>query len=309
MMRYKIIANPAAGKGSAQKMIPLIEQRLRSYHLDFDLAFTKGPWHAAQLAQEAAETGYDVIVPAGGDGTCNEVLNGLMACRNSARPALGVICIGRGNDFAFGAGLPTGWEGGCRALAHGIRSAIDVGRVSSAPGAGACLNEGRYFGNGLGIGFDALVNVQASKTRLSGFLGYTVAALRTILLQFNAPLVEIICDQTRLTQPSLMISVMNGRRMGGGFLMTPESANNDAALDLCVAHKVIRATILMMIPRFMKGTQGGHPAVRFMKGKRVSVRSLDGPLPIHVDGETVCLDAHHLEIEVIPGAVNVLRLP
>jgi YegS/Rv2252/BmrU family lipid kinase len=302
--KFKIIANPAARKGAATTLIPKMEEKLNALGVQYDLVRTERPWHAADLASQAAEQGYDAVVAAGGDGTCNEVINGLMRARQngSVKPSLGVICIGQGNDFAFGAGIPTGWEAGCESLANGQRAKIDVGHLRSD-----CLPDGRYFGNGIGIGFDAVVNVQATKTRLTGFAGYTVAALRTILLHFTSPMMRIVCDETTITQPSIMVSVMNGRRMGGGFLMAPDSSNGDGQLDLCIAHKVSRLTILMLIPSFMRGSQGSHQAIRFARSSRVTVTALEGSLPMHIDGETVCTDGHQVIIETLPGSLEIIR--
>ncbi len=303
-MKYKVIANPAAGKGTGQYLIPKVEAELQRQGIPFDLVRTEYSGHACELAKAAAEKGYDVIAAAGGDGTVNEVLNGLMLAQQAGlgKARLGVICVGRGNDFAFGAGLSTAWEEGCRVIATGKPKQIDIGKVN-----GDQLRNGeRFFGNGVGIGFDAIVNIQASKTRLNGFLNYMVAALRTLLLYFQAPTVRIECDGESLTQAALMISIMNGRRMGGGFLMTPDSSISDGILDLCIARKVSRATILMMLPRFMKGTQGTHPAVRFLRSQRVHVTALKGTLTAHADGETICTDCREMAVEIFPGQMEVM---
>jgi len=174
MDKYKIIVNPTAGRGRGEQVIPQVERMLSEYNFDFDLVRTERPWHAAELAQEAATAGYDVVVAVGGDGTANEVLNGLMQAKTSppsspplaggirggAAPlaggirgggAMGILCVGRGNDFAYGMGIPADLEEGCRALAQDYRRTVDVGRV-----VGGLYPEGRYFGNGVGIGFDRL---------------------------------------------------------------------------------------------------------------------------------------------------------
>lgn len=304
-MKYRIIANPMAGKGNARLLIPRVEQRLRELGLDFDLVCTERPGHATELAQEAAADGIEIIVAAGGDGTFNEVLNGMMAANHTGatRPGLGLICIGRGNDFAFSAGIPTNWEQDCQALARGHRRRIDVGRVM-----GDCLkqNGGRYFGNGVGIGFDATVNVEATKSPVGGFIGYLIAALRTILLNFKSPQMQIELDDRVITQPTIMLSIMNGRRLGGGFYTTPDSVVDDGTLDLCIAHQVNRPTILMIIPLFMRGTQGTHPAIRFARSRRVVVTALTDEMPFHVDGESICMDAHQLTVEIIPGGIELI---
>jgi len=131
MTRYKIIANPAAGGGAGARAIPKIERLLAELCFDFDVACTERPWHAAELAKEAALGGCDVVVAAGGDGTANEVLNGLMAAKLAGKHslAMGILSVGRGNDFAHGVGVPYDLERACQVLAEDHRRLIDVGRV------------------------------------------------------------------------------------------------------------------------------------------------------------------------------------
>ena len=116
MPKYKIIINPVSGKGTGKDHIPGIEQVLKELGLDYDLVTTERVGHAIELTREAVAAGYDVVVAGGGDGTCNEVINGLMRAKAAGlgTAAMGVISIGRGNDFAFSMGLPTQWEAGVR---------------------------------------------------------------------------------------------------------------------------------------------------------------------------------------------------
>ena len=306
MNRYRIIVNPVSGRGTGERAIPRIEQLLGQHGLRFDLVCTERPWHAAELAEQAANDGYDVVVAAGGDGTANEVLNGLMRAKaNGAADgvAMGVLCVGRGNDFAFGAGAPFDLEDGCRALAEDRRHVIDVGRVI-----GGKYPDGRYFGNGVGIGFDAVVGFEALKLkRLSGFPSYIVAALKTVFLYYKAPLLRIECDDRTVTQPSLMVSVMNGRRMGGGFMMAPESSTDDGLFDVCMVEHVSRARVFPLILRFMQGTQGTHSAVTNVRTTQVAVTAERGVLPAHADGETLSIDAVRLTMEIAPRQLAVIR--
>lgn len=305
MTRHKIIVNPVAGRGSGAAAFPEVERVLQEHEIEADFCLTEAPWQAAELAQEAVRDGFDAVVAVGGDGTANEVLNGLMVAQSSGvgSAAMGVLTVGRGNDFAFGARLPLTLEDGCRALAHGSRTAIDVGRVT-----GGQYPQGRYFGNGVGIGFDAVVGFEALKmTRLHGFVSYLVAALKTIFLYYQAPLVRIEYDDTETTLPALMVSTMNGRRMGGGFMMAPGGQVDDGLLDLCVARQVSKAAIFALIPRFMKGTQASHPAITTARTQRVVVSALQGVLPAHADGETLCVDGHELVMELLPRAIQIIR--
>ena len=314
MSKYKIIVNPTAGRGTGEQAIPHIERMLNEYDLDFDLVRTERPWHAAELAQEAATAGYDVVVAVGGDGTANEVLNGLMlakAAPPSSPPqaggirgggAMGILCVGRGNDFAYGMGIPADLEEGCRALAQDHRRTVDVGRV-----AGGLYPEGRYFGNGVGIGFDAVVGLEAVKmTRLTGFPSYIVAVLKTVFLYYKAPLAKIEYDGETITQPSLMISIMNGQRMGGGFYMAPEGKPDDGLFDLCIAHEVSRPRIFGLIPHFMRGTQATQEPIKMEQARKVVVTAVEGVLPAHADGETLCTAGQRLEMELLPRQIEII---
>jgi YegS/Rv2252/BmrU family lipid kinase len=307
MTTYKLIVNPVAGRGAGERAIPQIEQMLRGYGLDFDLVRTEAPWHAADLAQEAVAAGYDAVVAVGGDGTSNEVLNGLMRAKEAGAGTclMGILCVGRGNDFAYGVGVPIDLQTGCQALARGQRRTMDVGRA-----VGGLYPEGRYFGNGVGIGFDAVVGFEAVKmTRLHGFPSYLVAVLKTVFLYYQAPLVAIEYDGQTVTQPALMVSVMNGQRMGGGFLMAPQGQPDDGLFDLCIARQVSRARIFALIPHFLRGTQATQEPIRTGRARRVVVTAVEGVLPAHADGETLCTDGRRLELELLPRQIEVIYQP
>ena len=304
MARYKVIVNPVSGRGVGGRSIPEIERRMTELNLNFELVQTERPWHAAELAEQAAKDGFNVVVAAGGDGTANEVLNGLMraGAAGADRTAFGMLCVGRGNDLAFGQGIPIGIEAGCRALARGHRRRVDVGKVS-----GGLYPQGRYFGNGVGIGFDAVVGFEALKLKwLTGFPSYVVAALKTIFLYYRAPVVRIQTDDAAIEMPSLMVSVMIGRRMGGGFMMAPNALVDDGLFDLCLAGHVSRLRIFPLMPRFMTGTQAGHKAIRTGRTRAITVTAIEGILPAHADGETLCVDGTQLVMEILPKQVEVV---
>jgi diacylglycerol kinase (ATP) len=301
-VRY--IVNPIAGQGAGKLAFPQIERLVHEYSGKAEIINTQYPGHAIELAKEAADQNYEAVVAVGGDGTSNEVLNGLMQSyehgNNSTK--MGIIGIGRGNDFAYGHGIPVGLQKGFEAIMHGKYRSMDVGLIR-----GGNYPQGRYFGNGIGIGFDAVVGFEALKlTHLHGFMNYIVAAIRTIFLFFNAPLVQIEYDDQTITQPSLMISIMNGRRMGGGFVMAPEAYTDDGLLDLCIAGQMSRFKIFMMIPRFMKGTQAKSPLIKTGRAEKVKVIALMGTLPAHADGETICTAGNELEVEIIKKPIKII---
>ncbi len=304
MTRYKVIVNPVSGRGTGAEAYPQIEKALGDLELDFEMCRTESPGHAVELAEAASAAGFDAVVAAGGDGTANEVLNGLTRARleGSGNAALGLISVGRGNDFAYGVDTPPSLLDACRALAEDKRKLIDVGYSI-----GGDYPQGRYFGNGVGIGFDAVVGFEALKLkRLHGFPSYIVAALKTIFLYYQAPTVRVDYGEQSLTQPALMVSVMNGRRLGGGFMMAPVGKIDDGLFDLTIVDQVDRVSIFALILRFTQGSQFGHPAVKVAQASKISVTAVQGSLPAHADGETLCEAGESLVLEILPQALEVI---
>jgi YegS/Rv2252/BmrU family lipid kinase len=304
-MRYFVIVNPIAGRGLGERSIPEIESNLRANGLDFTLVKTERMMHAFELAENAAREDYDVIVCAGGDGTVNETINGIMMARRDGhdKSAFSVISIGTGNDFSGGAGIPLNLSDCVKALAADKRKRIDLGFAK-----GGDYPEGRYFGNGVGIGFDAAVGDEAIKVRWTrGLLAYLIGVVKTVFLYYNPAQVEIVLDDKEtIKQVSLMISIMNGRRMGGGFQMAPESKPDDGLFDLCIAETASKARILAMIPHFIRGTQASLPEIQMKRARKVSVTAFDRTFPAHADGEFLCLKGSHLTLELLPHELEIV---
>ena len=305
MKRYCIIVNPTAGKGAAKKALPTIEDLLKKFEVDYDLKITEYPGHAIQIAQEAGMNGYDTVVAVGGDGTANEVINGLMEAINGSQETanLAVLPVGRGNDFSYGMGIPQDLDSACKLLVDGNTRKIDIGFLK-----GGDYPDGRYFGNGIGIGFDTVVGFEAAKLPpfIGGIPGYIIAALKTIFLFFDEPLIRMEIDGEVLEQPCLLVSVMNGRRMGGSFMFAPESASDDGMLNLCRAGKLTRWQVLGLFPKVMAGTQSDHPMIKMPTGRVISIEAVSGTLPVHADGETICVSGHKLDIQVLQKHLNLV---
>ncbi len=307
MKRYRVILNPTAGHGNGLHALPSIKQQLTRHNLSFELVQTAQRGHAIQLTQRAVDEGVDVVVAAGGDGTVNEVINGLILARQAGRniPALGVLCVGRGNDFASGVGIPAGLEQGCQALAQDCRRWIDIGRV-----AGGDYPAGRYFGNCVGVGFDAIATIEVSKLpRWGGFASFLLAVFKTIFLYNRAPLAAVEYDDQTLTQRSLMISIMNGQRLGGGFITAPDSKPDDGLFDLCIAEQMSSWQIIRLLPHFFRGTQATQRKIKTGQARKISITSQDGPLPAQTDGEIICTDGHRLEVELLPRQIEIIYSP
>ncbi|MCP4514418.1 MAG: diacylglycerol kinase family lipid kinase, partial [Delftia sp.] len=216
-----------------------------------------------------------------------------------------LLNIGRGNDFAHGVSVPDDLERACRALVEAHTRSIDIGRV-----AGGKYPQGRYFGNCVGVGFDAIGTIEVSKLpRLGGFWSFVIAVIKTILFHYHAPLTRVEYDGQTLTQPALMVSVMNGRRLGGGFMMAPHSEPDDGLLDLCIVRRMSRLRMFRILPHFLRGTQAGQETVTTGQAANITITAVEGALPAHTDGEILCIDGQKLEIELLPRQLDVIGLP
>jgi YegS/Rv2252/BmrU family lipid kinase len=296
-----VIVNPVSGRGAGARLSKPIADFLRRSGLEFDLVTTSGAKDATRLARQAVDQGRETVIAVGGDGTFNEVLNGLVQSKDKpVGTVLGLLPIGTGNDFAFGAGLPLDvWEA-CKLVVRGQSRTIDTGLFC------ADNEEPRFFGNGIGIGFDAVANIESRKVkRLRGTLLYLVAVIRTLAFYYEAPHTILTIDGEERAQPSLMVSVMNGRRMGGGFYITPTSKMDDGLLDLCVAGKVSRSKMVRFVPRFMRGSHTTDPDITMDQGRKVTIVS-ESPWAAHVDGEIYGVGATRYEVELLPQRLRLI---
>jgi YegS/Rv2252/BmrU family lipid kinase len=307
MHRILVIFNPTAGKGAAGDRIEPWLAGMRAAGLHWDLAVTTGPGHARDLAASARAEHREVVVSAGGDGTANEVINGLMASGDGADslPALAILPIGRGNDFAHGALAPNDPLEFARLLARSEFRPLDVGVVEDVENPASR----RHFGNGIGIGFDTLVGFTAARaTMLHGTLAYFWGALVRMAAFPKAPRLALVWDSGSMELTSIQVSIMNGRRMGGSFRMAPAADPGDGLLDLCAVRVRGRLHMVRMFLRFIEGTQGEDPGTVTARSTRFSVKALEGGMPVHADGETIATAARELRVELLPGALRFVGL-
>ena len=301
MHRVKIIVNPNADRGQAWRMAanlrPLVEEFGGA-----DWGGTVYPGHAVELARQAGLAGYELVIAAGGDGTAHEVANGLMQVPAEQRPRLGIVPLGTGNDFANACGLPQQPIEALRRCLQGQPRRVDIGMLTDEHG--RC----EYWGNTVGIGFDATVTIRAQKfTLLHGFPVYLASVLQTIILNHHAPLFKVHTEQEEWQKPLIMLTLCNGPREGGGFLVAPQAQNNDGLFAYAGIGSVSRPEMLALLPQVMQGTHGKHPKVRMGTFKTMEIET-DSPLTIHMDGEIFAgfgTHVRHLKIEMLPGALEV----
>ncbi len=300
-----LILNPTAGKGNAIKQYPKIETFLKEQKENFEIFLTKGPGEAIEIARNLPLSDDDITVAAGGDGTCNEVANGLLTRKLPLRipPILGILPVGRGNDFASTPGISHDVEKALEILVRRKIRPLDAGFVK-----GGFFPEGRYFVNGVGIGFDTKVGFDAAKMKhVHSGIAYAFGAIKNIIRYDPSPVLQVRYDDQEITLPAAIFSLMNGRRMGGIFYMGPNALLDDGMLDFCtVYHPKSRMRLMQLVARYTKGTQGECKEVSTGRAVSFHLRALEGSMAAHADGETLCYDGKELEISCKPGVLRLI---
>jgi YegS/Rv2252/BmrU family lipid kinase len=300
-MRVKVILNPWADRGRGAKQAAVIQQTAQQYG-GVDLVESERPGHALELARQAADDGYDVVVAAGGDGTISDVVNGLMR-GDKGVTRLGIIPIGSGNDLAWSLGISTDVETAVHQLFSGTPKAIDLARIEDDKG------RFRIVDNNIGIGFDAVVVIETEAiTRVHGFMMYLLATLRTIMSYSLLPKLIIHFDDQRVEQSVLFIALGVGPRGGGGFLLTPDAKQDDDLIDSCTVDPIGRFTIMTLLLAVMNGTHVKSKHATMRQNKRIRIRA-ERPLPIHTDGEMFAYpqdDVREVTVTSLPAAIEVI---
>jgi len=301
--KVKIILNPMADMGNAWR----VARDLRSIteqHGGVDWSGTVYPGHAIELAKQAGEQGYDMVIAMGGDGTVHEVMNGLMQIHEEKRPILGIVPVGSGNDFAHGIGISTTSTEALVYALDGKPSTVDLGLMTDGDG------RKEYFDNTLGIGFGAIVTIRSHRLPvLRGFLMYLTAVLQAIILDHNPIAMQIETDSEKWEQKVIYLVLCNGPREGGGFLIAPDAKIDDGILHYAMITDVSRLMMFRIVPEVMKGTHGRFKQVRMGTCKKFTL-SADRPLYIHADGEIFSgpgTDLRKVSFEILPDALKVIR--
>jgi YegS/Rv2252/BmrU family lipid kinase len=300
--KIKLILNPITNHGRSLQMA----SGLRPLTAGLNAAWieTQSTAHATELARQAGIEGCDLVVACGGDGTVHEVINGLMQVTERERPALGIVPLGSGNDFAHILGVPADPAEALQSCLRGQPHSIDMGSVRDGQG------RLEYFNNTLGIGFDAVVTIHTRRiTAIHGFMMYLIATLQTIFRNFNPMDLHVVTDRESWDQSTIMLTLGNGPREGGGFLVTPEARLDDGILDYVTIRKISRLTMLRLVPEVMKGTHARFKQVRMGTCRKMEITSKQ-PLYVHCDGEIFAgfgSDIRKLEIEILPDALHFLK--
>ncbi len=283
------IVNPAAGHGAGARLGMGLARELEASGFNVEIIQTPAPGEAARIAREASAEGCRTVIAVGGDGTANEIANGLVGTNT----ALALYPIGSGNDFARSLGYPRKRRDIGRFLANARRRVIDVGDVN-----------GRIFVNAAGVGIDGHVaeRVEASARVVGQTLGYFVGALVSIVSYRPQPMRLRIDDQT-LEGKHLLVVAANGTHFGSGMHIAPQAEIDDGLFDIVVAGDLGRWASLVALAKLYRGTHVNGRDVLAFRARSLDVE-LERELPTQADGEP--MRARSLTVRMRPGALTVL---
>jgi YegS/Rv2252/BmrU family lipid kinase len=298
------VVNPVAANGSTRRRWPEIAHRAAELGLEGEALFSERQGHAIELARSAAEQGARLVVAVGGDGTVNEVANGILAADGDEPPELAVIPRGTGTDFVRHFRIPTGLDGAVGVALSGNAMAIDAGRLTYRSWSGE--EETAYFVNAASAGMSGAVaqRANASSKVLGGKVSFLWATL-AVFAGWHASEMEIEVDDQRRSGLMYDAIVANCRYLGGGMAMCPEARPDDGLLDVLVIGDITRRDLALTLPKVYRGTHLPHPKAEALRGRRISVRA-DTPLPVELDGEQP--GTTPAVFEVVPNALR-LRVP
>jgi YegS/Rv2252/BmrU family lipid kinase len=298
----KVIVNPAAGAGKTGKLWPRIKSMFQGYGLRFEHVITEAPGHAIELAKQAAQKGYDMVVSVGGDGTINEVVNGLYASGNINNNLLGIVSTGTGSDYIRTTGTPRKIEDACRRFLQPRQRTVDLGIVEYAKNGGRAE---RLFVNFAGIGFDAeIVRRTTLQFKKLGALPSYLLGVFTTLVSYRNRKISLVVDGKEEERRVCTVIMNNGKYGGGGMYTAPHADLADGLLDVMIIGDVDKADLLRSLPRIYKGTHLTHPKVTAKTAKEVEIKSLSEKLYLQADGEL--LGEVPARFRILPAALNII---
>lgn len=281
--RVRLVLN---GKAADDEFLRPAVEEVRARGLSLEVRVTWEEGHATEFAAEATEAGYAAVVAAGGDGTLNEVVNGILSVTTTPKTAAGVVPYGTANDFATCCEIAKGDPAAALALVADVAPVpIDVGKVN-----------GRYFINVTSGGFGAEVTATTppEMKRVLGGAAYSLMGLikAAKMSPYHA---RLITPESQHDGSFLMLAVGNGRLSGGGFQVAPKALLNDGLLDVIVVHDVELGSLGTLLNEMLNVGAPQNEYVSYDQLSEFTIES-DEPLHMNLDGEPIKDTRFHFEI-------------
>jgi YegS/Rv2252/BmrU family lipid kinase len=301
---WLVIVNPNAGNGKGKKDWSKISDLLKNESLPFDVKFTESKGHAIHFTLDGIDAGYRKIITVGGDGTLNEVVNGVFLNKNCPTTdiSLALIPVGTGNDWGRMFGIPLDYKKAISIIGENKLMLHDVGLVSLYYGT---EKKERYFINIAGMGFESVVVKRTNYQKDRGHSGKLIYFYNLLmsLISYKNIRADIIIDGEKISADVFSLNVGNGRYCGGGMRQTPMALPDDGLLDVTIISGMGRFEIIRNLKILYDGTILRHPKIDGYKCKNIKVSS-DSVMYAEADGES--LGQTPAEFSIIPDGINIV---
>ncbi len=304
MREWLMIVNPNAGIGKAGRDWGHISELLKVEGFDFHTVFTEAPNHATELTREHIAKGCRKIVAVGGDGTMNEVVNGIMLQTDmpSTQITLGMIPVGTGNDWGRTYNIPLDYIKCIKVLKTEQTKVQDAGFVQYQ---NTSTRKGRFFINMAGLGFDGLVakKTNADKMRGKGNALLYLKHLIGSLFSYKKCQTLVEVDGQTIEDKIFSIGIGIGQYNGGGMRQAPDAITDDGLFDLTLIKDISKWGVITNVRRLYDGTIKKHKQVQTLLGKRIRIESAC-PIMLEADGES--LGYSPFDFHIIPQSLRVI---
>jgi YegS/Rv2252/BmrU family lipid kinase len=300
-----VIVNPKAGSGKGLSDWPVISNQLNRSGVDFTCVFTEHKFHAVELTVKAINDGFRKLVAIGGDGTINEIVNGLFIQQKAApnEISLAVIPAGTGNDWLRMFGIPATYSKAVQSIVNHRTILQDVGLITFYE---SRIRHRCYMANMAGMGFDAMVNRLFNHLKDEGRYSknmYLRGTFRTLLSYRPKRFAVTVDGEPMYEGPVFSAAVGIGKYNGGGMNQMPNAVIDDGLLDITIVKKMNPFRVLYHFRKLYNGKIYTIPKVLARQGKRVSIETYPTS-PIEIDGEAMGYSP--FTFELIPQSIKVV---
>lgn len=302
--KWLVVVNPNAGIRRAEREWPFIEKQLLADGFDFEAHHTTHPEHAIEIVRKQISLGFDKIIAVGGDGTFNEVANGIMLQKRipSHEVTLGMITVGTGNDWGRMYNIPFDYKHAIKIIQKGKTFIQDACLVKYSSG---IKIKTRYLVNIAGLGFDAEVALKVNRMKEKGRGGKLAYFMNifTTLIRYRAKTATLDIDNIKRISNIFSLNVGVCQYNGGGMKQLPHAIPDDGKLAITVIEKLSKLKVIANVHRLYSGSFVKMHEVKTASAGKIDITS-DKNLYLEVDGESI---GHTpIEFTIKPGAIKII---
>ncbi len=308
-MKAGVILNPVAGGGGLMRQRAVLEAALARHFEQWEIRETQATGDGEHLALGLAADGFDLLIAAGGDGTANEVADGLVQYRaeHGTAPHLAFLPCGTGTDFARGLGLSRDITATVARIANATPRMVDAGKASYDDDEGALAS--RHFLNISSLGLSGPVNRAVNKDKRKGRMSAKLLfLLRTVqeFIRYKFQTVRIRVDGGEPIEARVaLVAMCNGRYFGGGMMIGPDAELDDGKFDVVIVRAAGKLGLLWDLRLLYTGAHRNHHAISIARGSRVEVEAVSGGDIVQVEADGEVLGRCPATFEVLPGVISL----